>query len=47
MQFNIVYFNKTPLFIAAEKGSTESVQSLLGHPDIDVNSSSILNIILF
>lgn len=41
MKFCFKDWNKTPLYIAAEKGNSEIVKLLLSMPDIDINAKSI------
>ena len=43
IQFNRIYFNKSSLHIAIEKGNAEIVKILLDQQDIDVNITSILS----
>lgn len=42
MAFQIFLFNKTPLYLAVEKGNTDIVKLLLSNNDIKVNLSNIL-----
>ena len=45
MKFNIIYFNKTALYLAVEKENIEIVKLLLTHNKLDINLGYILNII--
>lgn len=36
------FFNRTPLYLAAEKGNDEIFHSLILHPAIEVNKMNIL-----
>lgn len=44
---NILFNTKTLLTLAVEKGNYDIVKSLLDNPNTDVNSTTILNLLIF
>lgn len=47
MKFKFLFFQKTALSMAVEKGNLEIAKLLLANPTIDVNIETIFNIIIF
>lgn len=43
MQFSFIFFNKTALQVAIERGNPDIVKMILARPETDVNAKSILN----
>lgn len=46
IKFLSIIFNKTPLYIAVEKGNRDIVQLLIANENIDVNIANILIFIM-
>lgn len=47
MQFSLIFFNKTALQVAIERGNPDIVKMILERPETDVNAKSILITIFY